>query len=133
MKTQHKISVAEYLPKIRHHVRIAERYERLAQCVRNSKKRLIYTKEARRQRRICANLADIWSAQVAWNNANCAYVLSQIMSPPPPEAAIRVKNWLAKKRFESRIEEDVKKARTYNFQEPSQDALLEDQRSTHGY
>jgi hypothetical protein len=124
MKTQHKTSVAEYLPKVRHHVRIAEKYERLARCTKNSRKRLIYNKEALRQRRICKNIVHVWSAQIAWNKANWGIVLDKLLGSIPPEAGVRVNNWLAKKRFDSRIKEDAIKARTYNFQEPSQVALL---------
>lgn len=110
---EHKTSVREYLPKIRHHCKVAERHERATRRARTKKKRKRHTNIARKHRRICANLAHVWTAQVAWNRQHWNYVFDKMYGPNT--VAEEENQWLRELSFEHRIDDDIWKAKFYDF------------------
>lgn len=112
---EHKTSVREYLPKIRHHVAVAERHERAARRVKSEKKRKRHVNIAAKHRRKCKDIAKVWGAQTAWNRDNWDYVFRQMYGPISPEAQAKaeaeLKAWIKSRQ----IEDNAEKARTYDF------------------
>jgi len=98
-----RYSVNGYHEAVKHNVRLAEKYERLARTVKGEKRKR-FAEKAKRYRRRAYDIAQVWSCQTRWNQTNWGYVIEKMFGPLPRQTA-----------FERRVEEDAHKARSYDF------------------
>lgn len=120
----HPYSVKRYLPAVRHNVKLAKKYERLAINSKGNKRRR-YTRKGKQYRHRAKAIASRWTAQVRWNRDNWEYVMNRKYGLPDPEVVARLL-------WGSKTEEDAHKARSYDFWENTDVHVKVETDSQHG-